>query len=104
MSRYIFGYHGQPATAAMVDEDKAMMAAWGQWFRGMGHALVDMGNPAGPSKVLGASGAVRDPDGAGLTGYSIVEAGSLDDAMRLAKGCPIFAAGGSIEVAELVSM
>lgn len=103
MAKYIFGYHGRAMTPD-AEQDGAVMAAWRAWFRDMGPALVDVGKPAAPSKVLGPNGAVRDPDGVGLTGYSIVEAGSLDGAMTLAKGCPIFATGGSIEVAELVAM
>jgi hypothetical protein len=37
-----------------------------------------------------------------LTGYSILAADSLDAAAALAKGCPLLAAGGSIEVYEVV--
>src|SRR5829696_4462327 len=103
MANYIFGYHGRPITPG-TEQDGAMMAAWGAWFKGMGPALLDIGKPAAPSKVLGPSGAVHEPDGVGLTGYTIVEADSLDGALALAKGCPIFAAGGSVEVAELVAM
>jgi hypothetical protein len=35
-----------------------------------------------------------------VTGYSIIQAGSLDAAVELAKGCPILESGGSIEVCE----
>ena len=48
---------------------------------------------------------VTDGGGANpLTGYSIIEAKDLDDAVRLSKGCPILLSGGSIEVAELMAM
>jgi hypothetical protein len=104
MAKYIFGYHGQAVSAESVAQDKAMMAAWGKWFRDMGPALVEIGNPAGPSKVLTADGTIAGPQGVGLTGYSIVEADTIDGAMQLANGCPIFAAGGSIEIAELMPM
>ena len=38
------------------------------------------------------------------TGYSLIEASSLDDALAKAKGCPILAAEGSVEVAEAIDM
>lgn len=104
MAKYIFGYHGRAVTGTAAEQDKAMMAAWGKWFGDMGPALVEIGNAAGPSKVVAANGKIGGPQGVGLTGYSIVEADSLDGAMKLTKGCPIFAAGGSIEVAELMVM
>jgi hypothetical protein len=38
----------------------------------------------------------------GLTGYSIVAADSLGAASELAKGCPVFANGGSVDVYETI--
>ena len=38
------------------------------------------------------------------TGYSVLRADSLDDAVELAKGCPVLAAGGMIEVSETVNV
>ena len=70
----------------------------------MSQPLVDIGNPAGPSQVVGQNGRVSKPQDTGLTGYSIVQADTIESAMKLAQGCPIFAAGGSIEVAELMPM
>jgi hypothetical protein len=35
-----------------------------------------------------------------VTGYSIIEADSLDAAVELVKGCPILQSGGSVEVGE----
>jgi hypothetical protein len=38
------------------------------------------------------------------SGYTLVEAPSLADAQKMAKGCPILAHGGSVEVAEALDM
>ena len=104
MAKYIFGYHGRPVTPETAQQDQAVMAAWGEWFGNMGAALVDIGNPGGPSQIVGQNGGVSKPQGVGLTRYSIVQADTIESAMKLAQGCPIFAAGGSIEVAELMPM
>src|SRR5688572_17526144 len=102
MTKYILGFHGSPATSP--EDLQESMAKWMAWYKGMGGAVADMGNPAGPSKTIAANGRVADTNGNALTGYSILEAKSLDDAISLAKGCPIYAAGGSVEVAELMPM
>jgi len=34
----------------------------------------------------------------------LIEAGDLDDAIAKARGCPILAAGGSVELAEALDM
>jgi hypothetical protein len=36
--------------------------------------------------------------------YSLIEASDFDDAIAKAKGCPILAAGGSVELAEAIDM
>lgn len=38
------------------------------------------------------------------SGYSLIEAANLDDALAEAKGCPIPAADGSVAVAEVFDM
>lgn len=101
MANYLLAYKG--GGMAQTDaEREASMAAWGGWLGGLGEALVDAGNPFGPAKSVSADGSVADGGAAGLTGYSILQADSLAAAVELAKGCPVFAAGGSAEVYETI--
>lgn len=66
-------------------------------------ALVDPGDPAGPSKTLTSKG-VEDNGGANqISGYSLVNAADIDAAIEMAKGCPILKSG-SIEVAEAIEI
>jgi hypothetical protein len=100
MANYLLAYTGG-GMATTDAEREAAMAAWGQWFGTLGPAIVDAGNPFGPSTAVstnGASGAAQT----GLTGYSILAADSLDAAAELAKGCPVFANGGKVDVYEAI--
>ena len=100
MTKYVLAYHGGGMPAS-PEEGQRIMAAWNSWMGGLGKALTDGGAPTGPAKTLGRDGKVTDGGGANpITGYSIVEAASLDAAVKLASTCPILAAGGSVEVAE----
>lgn len=104
MSKYLFIYHGgsHPESEAEVAE---VMDAWGQWLGSMGSALVDGGNPVGTSSTVHSDGSVTDDGGSNpASGYSLVEASDLEDAISKAKGCPILNAGGSIELAEAFDM
>ena len=77
------------------------MAAWGQWFESMGSAVVDGGNPVGQSTTVHSDGSVVQDCGSNpATGYGVFEASDLEAAIKLAKGCPILADGGSVELAE----
>jgi hypothetical protein len=53
--------------------------------------------PAGPAPTDAKEPSSR-PSETELGGYSLVNAGSLDEAVTLAGSCPILAAGGGIEV------
>ena len=104
MTKYLLGYHGGGMPDTPEEGDK-VMKAWNSWMGTLGKSLVDGGNPSGPARTIAANGKVSDGGGANpITGYSIIEAKDLDDAVRLSKGCPILLSGGSIEVSELMVM
>ncbi|MEI6843094.1 MAG: hypothetical protein WCK48_01100 [bacterium] len=73
-------------------------AQWGAYFQKLGDSIVDPGNPLGSRQSVGGSYMSQ------ANGYSIVKAGSLEEAVEMTKECPVFANGGSVEVLEVVSM
>ena len=75
--------------------------AVGGWFGGLGEAVVDAGNPFGPSTSVAQNGGGGGASSE-LSGYSILAAGSLADAAQLAKDCPVIAAGGSVDIYETI--
>ena len=104
MPKYLFTYHGgkRPANEA---ETKKYMDAWGGWFGAMGKAVVDGGNPCKPSSTVQPNGSVTNDGGANpVGGYSLINADNMEDALKKAKGSPILAAGGSVEVCEAIDM
>ncbi len=81
------------------------MAAWGAWYGTLGDAVVDPGAPIGASSTIAPDGAVTPGGGAcPVSGYTLISAESLDDAVAKAQGCPIKDSGGSIEVGETIDM
>lgn len=103
MPKFLFVYHGG-AKPETPEAGAAVMAKWNAWFEGMGSAVVDGGNPVGLSKTVTVTG-VADNGGANpASGYSIVSAGTIDDAAAKAKDCPILESGGSVELAEIIEM
>lgn len=104
MAKYLFVYHGgkKPETD---EEYQQVMDEWGNWFGSMGAAAVDGGNPVGQSYTINGDGAVTDNGGPNpASGYSLIEASDLNDAIAKAKGCPILGEGGSVELAETFDM
>lgn len=73
--------------------------------RGARLAADDRGrgrNPFTPqAKTIDPMGKVTDgPAGSPASGYSIIQASSLDDAVKLAKDCPVLQGGAKISVYE----
>ena len=103
MNNYVFAYRGGKKFES-PEEGTKHMAKWGAWVGGLGDASVNRGSPFAKSKTVSSSGVSDDSGSNPLTGYSIVKAGSLDAALKMAKACPHLDIGGSIVVAEVMEM
>ncbi len=96
MKKFVFLYVGLWTPA------EEMKQAWGEWFESVGDKFVDSGNPFGPGKeVTKASTSDLPMDKDAITGYSIVNAESLEAAEELAKSCPSIT---SVRVYEAMTM
>jgi hypothetical protein len=99
--KYVLVFYGggmpdTPAAQARV------MKQWGNWYAKLGRAVIDGGLPfsGAVSKVRPDGTTAKGPIGQRATGYTIIEARSLDAATKMAKGCPILKSGGSVAVYE----
>lgn len=104
-NNYLLVYHGGGGMPETPEEGAKVVAAWNDWFGALGEAVVDGGNPVTQVRTIGNNGTVSDGALNPATGYSIIKADSLDDAVALAKGSPVLNGGlGSVEVAEVTGM
>jgi len=109
MAKFVLLYHGgyMPDGDMPESEDliAAEMAKWNAWFAGHGSAILDFGNPFSPvSKTISSDVTVNDGGKANANGFSILEAGSIDEAVEMTKGHPHLAVGGDISVYEAFDM
>ncbi len=98
MPEYFIGYH----SGGMPENPEEHPGKFMAWVRGLGKAAIMPGMPLGQSKMVKADG-VSDEDGTSLTGFSIVEADSLEAAVEMTKTCPHLAIG-LVEVIEMRQM
>ena len=78
-----------------------IMKAWGAWFESIADRTVENGGFSG-GREISASGTKELPWGMeSITGYTIIEAESLDEAERIARDNPYIA---SIRVYEVRKM
>jgi hypothetical protein len=100
MAKYLLLYGGGRMPEGEAAQAQ-VMKAWEAWFTELGSAVADPGNPFTPdaAKRIAPDGAIGATQSTG-SGYSIIEADSLDMATKLAGGCPVLQGGADITVFE----
>ncbi|TPV93737.1 MAG: hypothetical protein B7733_18910 [Myxococcales bacterium FL481] len=109
MNKYLFLYRNPPAPDRQPspEEMQQMMAQWEQWKTKFKDHVHDMGDGLQHTgRVLESSGVTDGPFAESkeiVGGFSIVVAESYDDALRVARECPItFMPGYNIEVRQMM--
>ena len=113
MNKYLVLYRSEAALSGMTvsemfahttpEQRAAGMAAWQAWFEKCGSAIVAAGAPLDKSTTV--TGGSAAPGKTSITGYSVLQAGSMDEAVSLMKEHPHFhAPGASVEILECVPM
>ncbi len=109
MKKFIFLYTSpvsaeeQMSKAPAEDMQKAMQP-WIEWFGSLGDKLLDRGMPLGNSKHVTKSGVTEGKTQIG--GYSMIQAESMEEALKFAKSQPHLdmGEGRGVEVFEVLSM
>ena len=102
MPRFVLMFHGG---ANPEDPSQETMDRWMAWFGGLGDAVVDLGSPFAASATIASDGTPSEGSGSDpATGYTVIEAANLHDAVVLAKDCPGLGSGGSVKLYEAASM
>lgn len=103
MPRYLIVYLGgdQPSSP---EEGKQHFSKYMDWLSSLGESAVSPANPLKDTSTVNPDGTVTDGGATTMSGYTIIEAESMEVALSMAKACPFLEIGGSLEVSELVEM
>jgi len=103
MPQYIITYLGgdQPSSP---EEGKQHFVKYTQWLSSLGDAVVSPANPFKDTNTVNPDGTVTNGSTTSMSGYTIIEADSMESALGIAKSCPFLDINGSLEVSELVRM
>lgn len=110
MSKYLFLYHTPISTEARQpspEEMQQMLAQWGIWKEKFAAQVTEMGDGLRDTGRTLRAGVVSDGPFAEtkeiIGGYSIISAASYDEAVVVARECPIvYIPGAIIEIRELM--
>ena len=106
----LFRHTPQPEYQPSPAELQASIKQWQDWMGGIAaQGKFSSTNQLGyEGKTLNADGLVTDGPYAEVKeiigGYIIVKATDLDEALEMAKGCPILQMGGNVEVRNIMEI
>jgi hypothetical protein len=110
MKDFLFVYRTDYSTipAGTPEEMQAMTKRWMDWMNSIaaqnrladrGNRLDKSGKVVRPKNVITNGPYIEIKESIG--GYSLIKAASYDEAVELAKGCPMLTIGGNVEVREV---
>ena len=103
MPQYIITYLGgnQPSSP---EEGQQHFVKYKEWLSSLGDSAVSPANPFKNTSTVNPDGTVSTGSTTSMSGYTIIEADSMETALEIAKACPFLDIGGSLEVSELMQM
>ena len=103
MTQYLITYLGgdQPSNP---EEGKKHFEKYKQWLTSIAESVVSPANPLKNTHTVNSDGTHTAGGITSMSGYTIVEADSIEAALEIAKACPFLDINGSLEVSELVQM
>ena len=109
MAKFLFVYRNNVEAMSEQPSPEDMqqaMCAWKEWFEKLGDVIIDGGDGLLPAGKQVRSGGT-ETDGPLIeasefvSGFTVIQADTIEQAAQHAKGCPILARGGSVEVRQL---
>lgn len=103
MAQFVFVYLGgnQPSNPEQANKH---YAKYREWLSSLGDAAVVPTMPLKDTTTVDPDGSIREGGRSAMSGFSIIRAASMEEALSIAKACPFLEIGGSLEVSELMQM
>ena len=103
MPQYLIVYLGgdKPSTP---EEGKQHFSKYMEWLASLGDSVISPANPLKSTITVKPDGSVSEGGTTTMSGFTIVEAESMEAALPMAQSCPFLEIGGSLEVSELMQM
>jgi hypothetical protein len=101
MTQFVFVYLGgnQPTNP---EEANKHLTKYTEWLTSLGDAVVIPTIPLKDTNTVSPDGTVREGGSSAMSGFSIIQAESIEAALSMAKDCPFLEIGGSLEVSEMM--
>lgn len=103
MKKFMISYFGgdHPSTP---EEGKAHFQKYEEWLASINDYVITAMAPLKNSRTVTSNNDIAEGSATKMSGYTVVQATTIDEAVALTKNCPFLAINGTLEVAEMVEM
>jgi len=71
------------------------MSKYMDWLSSLGNSAINPANPLKDTSTVNSDGSVTSSSKTSMSGFTIIEADSMEAALSIAKSCPFLEIGGS---------
>jgi hypothetical protein len=103
MAQYVFVYLGGNHPSDPEEANKHF-SKYMEWLASLGDSVISPTIPLKDTHTVSSDGSIRVGGSSAMSGFSIIEADSIEAALSIAQACPFLEIGGSLEVSELMQM
>jgi hypothetical protein len=103
MPQYIFVYLGGEYPAS-PEEGQKHFEKYQQWLASLGDAVISPAIPFRDTHTVQADGTASPGSMTAMSGLSILQMGSMQEALAAAQSCPFLEIKGALEVSEMIEM
>ncbi|WP_407332576.1 hypothetical protein [Enterovibrio sp. 27052020O] len=103
MAKFLLTYLGgnRPTTP---EAGKQHFAEYQAWLNEIGERAISPANPLKATVRITPNGEISHGSQIAMSGFTIIGASDMEEAISMAKTCPFLSIGGTLEVSELVDM
>lgn len=103
MPQYIFVYLGGEYPTN-PEEGQKHFEKYQQWLRSLGDAVLSPAIPFKDTHTVQSNGSASPGSMSAMSGMSILQMNSMEEALAAAQSCPFLEINGALEVSEMIEM
>ena len=103
MKQFVFVYMGGNPPSNPEDANKHF-TKYTEWLSSLGDSVVIPTIPLKDTNTVSTDGTIREGGSSTMSGFSIIKADTMEDALSIAQSCPFLEISGSLEVSEMMQM
>lgn len=103
MAKFMLTYLGGDHPSS-PEEGQKHFEKYKTWLGSLGDAIVSPANPLKGTCVMGPDGSISEGSQTNMSGFTVVQADSMEAAFEMAKSCPFLEINGSLEISEMIEM